>query len=456
MDSSNIERNGVSESPLQPQQMTEKARKLTEDIQEIMTGFQSACKEARTSDISSMVEQVVRLLKDLKDEFSATSPASPIPVDSFGSLSDDMRRLVQQLCDEQDDATSILATLKPDPDIQSQQLPSFPTHQGNNFESFEQHNDACLKFYECDGSGFNGQNEAFTNSDLASLDFRQLDLDQLEFDESNNISLFGHDMVPNITPQINPPPKAFLGSKCALWDCQRPAQGSDWGWDYCSSMHADLALKESEHGMNPILRPGGIGLKDDRLFATLVAKMQGKYVGIPECQGAAIEKSPWNASKLFDLSLLEGETIREWLFFDKPRRAFESGNRKQRSLSDYNGRGWHESRKQVMKELGGQKRSYYMDPQPPGQIEWHLYEYETHNSDVCALYKLELKLVSEKKNPKGLKSLGEEGGVANRKAAKDPLVDLQKQMGRLTAEASTECKRPAKGRAKGEKLTDSG
>uniref|UniRef100_A0A0A0L207 Uncharacterized protein n=1 Tax=Cucumis sativus TaxID=3659 RepID=A0A0A0L207_CUCSA len=38
-----------------------------------------------------------------------------------------------------------------------------------------------------------------------------------------------------------------------------------------------------------------------------------------------------------------------------------SDNRKQRSLPDYNGRGWHESRKLVM-EFGGQKKSY-MDPQ---------------------------------------------------------------------------------------------
>ena len=124
--------------------------------------------------------------------------------------------------------------------------------------------------------------------------------------------------------------------------------------------------------------------------------------------------------ELFDLSLLEGETIREWLFFDKPRRAFDSGNRKQRSLPDYSGRGWHESRKQVMKELGGKKKSYYMDPQPPGCHEWHLYEYEINNCDACALYRLELKLAGGKKTSKG-------------KVSKDSLADLQKKMGRLTA-----------------------
>lgn len=125
-------------------------------------------------------------------------------------------------------------------------------------------------------------------------------------------------------------------------------------------------------------------------------------------------------AEFFDLSFLEGETVREWLFFDKPRRAFESGNRKQRSLPDYNGRGWHESRKQVMKEHGGQKRSYYMDPQPLSYLEWHLYEYEINNHDGCALYRLELKFVDKKKSPKV-------------KVTKESLTDLQNKMGKLTA-----------------------
>jgi hypothetical protein len=54
-----------------------------------------------------------------------------------------------------------------------------------------------------------------------------------------------------------------------------------------------------------------------------------------------------------------------------------------------------------MKEYGGRKRSYYMDPQPLKGLEWHLYEYEISNYDACALYRLELKLVDEKKSPKG-------------------------------------------------------
>lgn len=146
-------------------------------------------------------------------------------------------------------------------------------------------------------------------------------------------------------------------------------------------------------------------------------------------------------AELFDISFLEGETIREWLYFDRPRRAFESGNRKQRSLPDYRGRGWHESRKQVMKEFGGQKKSYYMDPQPSSSIEWHLYEYDISNYDSFALYRLELKHADAKKSPKG-------------KLTADPLADLQKKMGRLTAEGPVELGQSIKGVTKANNKAD--
>ncbi|KAF3680489.1 Transcription factor VOZ1 [Capsicum annuum] len=271
-----------------------------------------------------------------------------------------------------------------------------------------------------------------TQLDYHSFDPQQ-DFDQFGFDALN---LCLEDDLPPI--QISPPPSAFLGPKCALWDCPRPAMGSDWcqkSHDYCSDYHAALAPNEGFLGRPPVVRPMGVGLKDSLLFQALSAKAQGKDVGVPECKGAATAKSPWNAPELFDLEVVEGETIREWLFFDKPRRAFESGNRKQRSLPDYNGRGWHESRKQVMNDYGGLKRSYYMDPQPMKNLEWHLYEYEINKYDAWALYRLELKLVDGKKSPKG-------------KVTKESVADLQKRMGRLTAEFPLENKRIVKGRAK--------
>jgi len=50
----------------------------------------------------------------------------------------------------------------------------------------------------------------------------------------------------------------------------------------------------------PVIRPRGIDLKDGPLFAALSAKIQGKNVGIPICEGAATSKSPWDEpGKLF-------------------------------------------------------------------------------------------------------------------------------------------------------------
>ncbi|XP_061341553.1 transcription factor VOZ1 isoform X2 [Gastrolobium bilobum] len=338
-----------------------------------------------------------------------------------------------QLCEEEDDATSPLAVPKPEPNDQAGAKEIFQEGQ---------HQNDFLLIDESKHSTSGVSNMAANNLDGPALEYHQFDLNQ-DLDHSfyagfNDTGFCEEDAVPHISsylPSIFPPPSAFLGPKCALWDCPRPVQGLDWCQDYCSSFHAALALNEGPPGMAPVLRPGGIGLKDNLLFATLSAKAQGKDVGIPECEGAATAKSPWNAPELFDLSVLEGETIREWLFFDKPRRAFESGNRKQRSLPDYSGRGWHESRKQVMNEFGGLKRSYYMDPQPLNHFEWHLYEYEISKCDACALYRLELKLVDGKKNSKA-------------KITSDSVADLQKQMGRLSAEFPSDNRWSARGRTK--------
>ncbi|KAK4845772.1 hypothetical protein QYF36_008918 [Acer negundo] len=152
--------------------------------------------------------------------------------------------------------------------------------------------------------------------------------------------------------------EGLKNSKAPTQDCLRPALGSEWYRDYCSSFHATLSLSEEHTGLTPVVRPGGIHLKDSLLFVAANAKAQD----------------------LFDVTLLEGETVKEWLFFDKHKRAFESGRRKQRSLPDHSGRGWHESRKLVMREIGGQKKSYFMDPQPSGCFQWHLYEYEISNN----------------------------------------------------------------------------
>nr|XP_029121030.1 transcription factor VOZ1 isoform X2 [Elaeis guineensis] len=372
----------------------------------------------------------------------------------FPQLPSETLRLLQ-LSEEEDDATSKLALPAPgkakaepldvpEPYVEEIQGGETAVFQEDYYVNQELTEHEFLYGERYKSNLHAGTDHAIINclDRTAHLDYQQFSLHQElhhnVYLNTNSSEQNGEDVLPHMSdllPTICPPPSAFLGPKCALWDCPRPAQGSEWCQDYCSSFHATLALNEGPPGMAPVLRPGGVDLKDSPLFAALCAKTQGKNVGILVCEGAATAKSPWNVPELFDLSVLEGESIREWLFFDKPRRAFESGNRKQRSLPDYSGRGWHESRKQVMKECGGSKRSYYMDPQPLTHFEWHLYEYEISNCDDLALYKLEFKFVDAKKSSRA-------------KLTGTSLVDLQRQMGRLNAENSVDNKKNTKSRTK--------
>ncbi|KAM7263868.1 hypothetical protein ACFE04_001551 [Oxalis oulophora] len=428
----------------------DKAKNRVDDLQGIFLDLQFARKESRNIDVTVLEEQVHQMLREWKSELNDPSPTSSLQQGGgpIGSFSSDICRLLQ-LCEEEDDASSQLAAPKKEPTDPNMQVGENSVCQEVGFR-FSHKRARGYNLNQAQVQHAFPLNDHCKNSPTRLRGVTSNNLEgspQLDYTHFNLHPDFEHnyygfscaeDAIPQISsylPSICPPPSAFLGPKCALWDCPRPAQGLDWCQDYCSSFHAALALNEGPPGMRPVLRPGGIGLKDGLLFAALSAKAQGKDVGVPECEGAATAKSPWNAPELFDLSVLEGESIREWLFFDKPRRAFESGNRKQRSLPDYNGRGWHESRKQVMNEFGGLKRSYYMDPQPLNHFEWHLYEYEISKCDACALYRLELKLADGKKTSKG-------------KSGNDSVADLQKQMGRLTAEFPTENKRSVKGRTK--------
>ncbi|KAF5810931.1 putative transcription factor VOZ family [Helianthus annuus] len=394
--------------------LKDRAMNRVDDLQLMFMDLQSARKESRNIDMVVLEEQVHQMLKEWKKELNQPSPASSLHQGgSLGSFSPDISRLLQ-LCDEEDDGvTSGLAAPKPDPDahnispnsiVNNANFVVTPVSQEHEFKLLDQYKDSHLGITTAGGQNTGVDNQFDYFSFNSPPEF-----------EPNGIGgiygVWGEDGLPQVTSflsNICPPPSAFLGPKCALWDCPRPAQGwwperpvQWWCTSYCSSLHAVVAQNEGQPGMTPVIRPKGIELKDNLLFDALSAKAQGKNVGVPVCEGAATAKSPWNAPELFDLSVFEGEMLREWLFFDKPRRAFESGNRKQRSLPDYNGRGWHESRKQVINESGWLKRSYYMDPQPMKLVEWHLYEYEINRYDACALYRLELKLVDRKKNPKG-------------------------------------------------------
>ncbi|KAG8365514.1 hypothetical protein BUALT_Bualt18G0112900 [Buddleja alternifolia] len=423
----------------------DRAKNRVDDLQGMFSDLQSARKDSRSIDVAVLEEQVHQMLREWKSELNEPSPASSLQQGgSLGSFSSEIYRLLH-LCEEEDDATSALAAPKPEPDAQKL-MGASPAQEGLNISKGPQEQGFPL-VDQCKNTNTGVSNMGMNNTSLSTqLEYQSFDFHQEfgphYFPGFDGTTFVGEDGMPHISgyqENICPPPSAFLGPKCALWDCPRPALGLDWcqkSDDYCSIYHAGLAPTEGHPGRTPVVRPGGIGLKDNLLFAALGAKALGKDVGIPECEGAATAKSPWNAPELFDLTILNGETIREWLFFDKPRRAFESGNRKQRSLPDYNGRGWHESRKQVMNEFGGLKRSYYMDPQPMENFEWHLYEYEINKYDACALYRLEVKRVDGKKTPKG-------------KLGNESVADLQKQMGRLSAEFPNEKQRIVKGRGKG-------
>lgn len=396
-----------------------KATNRVDDLQGMVSELQQARREGRLNDVALLEEQMHQMLREWKAELRETSPASSLLQVAAASpcnseLSSDMERLLQ-LHDEDDDASSPMPT-----DLDQQQ-----PYNHDHPENASSLSDSVVL------EAFARLDQTLQADDDPPPDFQAVASSERYIEDLLQSPPIGPMQNPLVHPMPDhfsmvPPIAAYLHPKCALWDCPRPARGGCEGTFYCSSFHEDLALNEGAPGNCPVVRPGGIDLKDGPLFSALAARVGGHAVGIPELQGAATSKSPWNATDLFDVAVHPGETLREWLFFDKPRRAFESGTRKQRSLPDYGGRGWHESRKQVMKDLGGLKRSYYMDPQPEGFNEWHMYEYELTTCTECALYRLELKQVDASKKS------------GKTKAAVDTsdLAFLQHQIGRLPADLS--------------------
>ncbi|CAM0954592.1 unnamed protein product [Alopecurus aequalis] len=455
------------------QQFRDRAKTRVDDLQEIFSGLQSARKESRSADAAILEEQVHQMLREWRAELSVASPASSLQGNSQGAAdpSSETLRLLQLAIEEEDDATSRLAAPRSPLPVQPSRLSHGPgqDHQNLNPELQVQgevspghgmlgdcgaevaHIDNALlgeQIYYTDhelsiDDFFHGSNPDGLNNlqGIGQLEHQQFNLPldlqppNSYVDANSSVENTGdvHFHMSDLLTTICPSPSQYLGPKCALWDCGRPVRGSDQCEDYCNPYHAGLALNDDGLlGTRPVMRPRGIDLKDGPLFDALCAKIQGKNVGIPVCEGAATSKSPWNAPELFDLSLLEGESLREWLFFDRPRRAFESGNRKQRSLPDYNGRGWHESRKQVMKDFGGLKKSYYMDPQPSSGYEWHLFEYEINDSNALALYRLEFKSCDVKRT----------------KLASSSLNEIQQQMFKLSANSPVDNKRTTKSKKK--------
>ncbi|XBI19248.1 hypothetical protein VPH35_060822 [Triticum aestivum] len=465
------------------QQFRARAKTRVDDLQDMFSGLQYARKEARSTDAVLLEAQLHQMLREWRAELSVPSPASSLQAgnnnrDPSDPPSETPRPPQLAPAEEEDDATSKLVEQKPRPSANqthkhprgdqdmkpepreeaiahpvtvAQQPPSLgpgvittPASAGFHDQMYYVNQELSVEDFLYDDDykiNLPGSNPEILNNleGIGHQEYLQFNLPQelppnayLDMNNYGQNAGDGFLHMSDLLTTMSPAPASFLRPKCALWDCPRPAQGSESWQDYCSMYHAELAVKEEgPPGTMPVIRPRGIDLKDGPLFAALSAKIQGKHVGVPVCEGAATTKSPWNAPELFDLYIFEGESMREWLFFDKPRRAFDSGNRKQRSLPDYNGRGWHESRKQVMKDFGGLKRSYYMDPQPSSSYEWHLYEYEINDRDAFALYRLEFKSSEAKKSAKS-------------KFTCSPLIEIQQQMVRLSADGHVENKRTAR------------
>uniref|UniRef100_A0A804Q1Z9 Transcription factor VOZ1 n=1 Tax=Zea mays TaxID=4577 RepID=A0A804Q1Z9_MAIZE len=438
-----------SRSSTRHRQFRDRAKVRVDDLQEMFCGLQSARKESRSADAAVLEEQVHQMLREWRAELSVPSPASSLQNSQGNNReasdppSDTLRLLQLAVPEEEDDASSKLLVppsrqthehgqdsrmANTDQQCEAIDGGTAPAQhslgQGVDGDCGEVSSVANAMFnhrmyytdYELNiddflcGDGYkiniSGSNEDQFNNlhGIGQLGHQQFDLPldlppthsyaDANNSEQNTGDVFVH--MSDLLTTIWPSPSQYLGPKCALWDCGRPAGGTEDSGDYCNPYHAGLALNDDGLlGIRPVMRP----------------------------------------RELFDLSLLEGESLREWLFFDTPRRAFESGNRKQRSLPDYGGRGWHESRKLVMKDFAGLKRSYYMDPQPSSSHEWHLFEYEINASDALALYRLEYKSSDPKK------------GAAKSKLA-SPLNEIRQRMGRLTADSPVENKRTARSKPK--------
>lgn len=88
-----------------------------------------------------------------------------------------------------------------------------------------------------------------------------------------------------------------------------------------------------------------------------------------------------------------------------------------------------------MKDFGGLKKSYYMDPQPSSNYEWHLFEYEINDSNTLALYRLEFKASDPKRSVKS-------------KLGSSSLNEIQQQMVKLSANSPVDNKRGARSKTK--------
>ncbi|ONK55528.1 uncharacterized protein A4U43_UnF2010 [Asparagus officinalis] len=301
------------------QQFKSKAKNRVADLQGMFSDLQSARRESRGGDAASSRSRFISarewkamLLRGLRQPLPSSLVAFGEQGNSKGGsdLSSEIWRLLH-IGEEEDDATSKLEELvainpKTEP-VELHDENVLGSMQGGGVGVYQQD---YFVYQELPKHGFfcadqfkntlpSGANHTATNCQKTNhLNYEQFSLHH-EMAHTHYIAFDGNGQnggnithyqdlshITDLLPAISPPASAYLRPKCALWDCPRPAQVSEWCQDYCSSFHATMAVSEGPPGMTPVLRPGGIDLKDGPLFAALAAKTQGRVSVFPECEGA--------------------------------------------------------------------------------------------------------------------------------------------------------------------------
>ncbi|OAY65408.1 Transcription factor VOZ1 [Ananas comosus] len=273
----------------------DKAKNRVDDLQGMFSDLQSARRESRGADAAVLEEQVHQMLREWKAELNEASPAASLLGNSQDLLPSETLRLLQ-LSEEEDDATSKLAAgvPKPEPEDAAQRDVGVVQANGgtdvfheNYYVNQELPDNAFLYADDYKSNLHTDSNPNIMNcfDGPSHLEYQQYNVHQelshnpyldINTSEQNTSDAFPH--MSDLLATICPPPSAFLGPKCALWDCPRPAQGSEWCQDYCISLHATLALNEGHPGMAPVIRPGGIDLKDGPLLPLLLQKHEGRML----------------------------------------------------------------------------------------------------------------------------------------------------------------------------------
>ncbi|KAK2393633.1 transcription factor VOZ1 [Trifolium repens] len=100
---------------------SDKAKNHVDDLQVMFFDLQFARKESCSIDVALLEEQVHQMLREWRADLNEPSSAASLKQGgSHGSFSTDICRLLQ-LCEDEDDATSLLAVPRPEPNYQTMQ-----------------------------------------------------------------------------------------------------------------------------------------------------------------------------------------------------------------------------------------------------------------------------------------------------------------------------------------------